>query len=203
MTDDTDEPSGDELDDISARDIAMARYKRNHDYLSEIFTPYNAASIVPPSLELSQTKEELEKQIKEYKEKTQQQQDAYQKRLASLEKEQEQFWSKMNQLNQASTLDSINHVVAQLAQEMGVQIEHSTHNLKVVPIPGIEEHQPLQEQSQTQDHIMEETKSEPKSTQNNMDMYFEKDGEENNDSFFNEMVNTDDDPSVSEFLNTE
>lgn len=32
----------DELDDISARDIAMARYKRNHDYLSEIFTPYNA-----------------------------------------------------------------------------------------------------------------------------------------------------------------
>jgi hypothetical protein len=30
------------LDDISARDIAMARYKRNHDYLSEIFTPYNA-----------------------------------------------------------------------------------------------------------------------------------------------------------------
>lgn len=42
MTDDADEPSGDELDDISARDIAMARYKRNHDYLSEIFTPYNA-----------------------------------------------------------------------------------------------------------------------------------------------------------------
>jgi hypothetical protein len=39
----------------------------------------------------------------------------------------------------------------------------------------------------------------------NMDMYF-KDGEEEEeatDSFFNEMVNADDDPSVSEFLNTE
>ena len=35
----------DELDDISARDIAMARYKRNHDYLSEIFTPYSAGNI--------------------------------------------------------------------------------------------------------------------------------------------------------------
>ena len=45
MADDADEPSGDELDDISARDIAMARYKRNHDYLSEIFTPYNAGRL--------------------------------------------------------------------------------------------------------------------------------------------------------------
>lgn len=53
----------DELDDISARDIAMARYKRNHDYLSEIFTPYNAASIVPPPLDINQTKEALDKQI--------------------------------------------------------------------------------------------------------------------------------------------
>lgn len=57
----------------------MARYKRNHDYLSEIFTPYNAcklhpsnilliltlfvASITPAALDFSQTKEELEKQI--------------------------------------------------------------------------------------------------------------------------------------------
>jgi hypothetical protein len=36
----------DELDDISARDIAMARYKRNHDYFSEIFTPYNAGNVL-------------------------------------------------------------------------------------------------------------------------------------------------------------
>ena len=80
----------DELDDISARDIAMARYKRNHDYLSEIFTPYSAgnipykyvnicisirllalkhslgffvASIVPPPLEIPQSKEDITKSI--------------------------------------------------------------------------------------------------------------------------------------------
>lgn len=72
----------DELDDISARDIAVARYKRNHDYLSEIFTPYKAGKqkhrmflfflllifcflehIVPPPLEIQQSKEELEKLI--------------------------------------------------------------------------------------------------------------------------------------------
>lgn len=76
-------PLVDELDDISARDIAMARYKRNHDYLSEIFTPYNAcnykhtlfyykhvlltlvfvASILSPPLDISQSKQELEQQI--------------------------------------------------------------------------------------------------------------------------------------------
>ncbi|RUS23042.1 hypothetical protein BC937DRAFT_92997 [Endogone sp. FLAS-F59071] len=38
--DEGEEPSGDELDEISARDIAMARYKRNHDYLAEVFSPY-------------------------------------------------------------------------------------------------------------------------------------------------------------------
>ncbi|RCH79878.1 hypothetical protein CU098_007856, partial [Rhizopus stolonifer] len=57
------ELSGDELDDISARDIAIARYKRNHDYLSEIFTPYKAEYIIPPPLEIQQSKEELEKLI--------------------------------------------------------------------------------------------------------------------------------------------
>ncbi|CAO3685198.1 unnamed protein product [Rhizopus stolonifer] len=63
------ELSGDELDDISARDIAIARYKRNHDYLSEIFTPYKAEYIIPPPLEIRQSKEELEKLIQEHEQK--------------------------------------------------------------------------------------------------------------------------------------
>ncbi|KAL7318538.1 hypothetical protein PS15m_001773 [Mucor circinelloides] len=249
MTDDADEPSGDELDDISARDIAMARYKRNHDYLSEIFTPYNAASIVPPPLDINQSKEEIEKQIEEFKEKTSAQKKEHDEKMMRLEQEQQQFWTMMNELNQANALESIDDAANNLAKALGVRIDHSLQNVKAVTIPGIEEDAPAQfqqpqpqqqqqqpqsspqqlqqqaehstsdNQSSLQDHSMtdvdnqiasssannDENNQQSKQEDDNMDMYF-KDGEEEEgatDSFFNEMVNADDDPSVSEFLNTE
>ncbi|KAL9540061.1 hypothetical protein MBANPS3_009902 [Mucor bainieri] len=250
MADDADEPSGDELDDISARDIAMARYKRNHDYLSEIFTPYNAASIVPPPLDISQTKEEIEKQIEEFKQKTSAQKRGHDDKMLRLEEEQQKFWTLMNALNESNTLESIDEAANTLAKELGVQIDHSTQNVKAVAIPGIEEDAPTQPQQQQmlnqqhqpqsspqqqqqieetaadskdslQDHSMMDVDNQNNTSSNanndennqhskqqeddNMDMYF-KDGEEEEgatDSFFNEMVNADDDPSVSEFLNTE
>lgn len=37
---DAEEPSGDELDFLTAKDVAIARYKRNHDYIAEVFSPY-------------------------------------------------------------------------------------------------------------------------------------------------------------------
>ncbi|CAO3627689.1 unnamed protein product [Mucor fragilis] len=249
MADDADEPSGDELDDISARDIAMARYKRNHDYLSEIFTPYNAASIVPPPLDISQTKEEIEKQIEEFKEKASTQKKEYDEKMLRLEEEQQKFWSLMNTLNESSTLEGIEEAANTLAKELRLQIDHSSQNVKAVAIPGIEEDIPAQPQQQQnlnqqqqsqsspqqqqqieestadnkdslQDHSMMDVDNQNNSSSinndennqhskqqddDNMDMYF-KDGEEEEgatDSFFNEMVNADDDPSVSEFLNTE
>ncbi|KAI8353168.1 hypothetical protein B0O80DRAFT_377441, partial [Mortierella sp. GBAus27b] len=41
------EPSGDELDFLTARDVAIARYRRNHDYIAEVFSPYPTARIIP------------------------------------------------------------------------------------------------------------------------------------------------------------
>ncbi|KAF9362670.1 hypothetical protein BGX34_005735 [Mortierella sp. NVP85] len=38
---DAEEPSGDELDFLTARDVAIARYRRNHDYIAEVFSPYS------------------------------------------------------------------------------------------------------------------------------------------------------------------
>ncbi|KAF9577777.1 hypothetical protein BGW38_006789, partial [Lunasporangiospora selenospora] len=45
---DAEEPSGDELDFLTARDVAIARYKRNHDYIDEVFSPYPISTIMPP-----------------------------------------------------------------------------------------------------------------------------------------------------------
>ncbi|OAD03192.1 hypothetical protein MUCCIDRAFT_156073, partial [Mucor lusitanicus CBS 277.49] len=161
MADDADEPSGDELDDISARDIAMARYKRNHDYLSEIFTPYNAASIVPPPLDISQTKEEIEKQIEEFKEKTCTQKKEHDEKMLRLEQEQQKFWTLMNKLNESHTLESIDEAANTLAKELGLQIDHSSQNVKAVAIPGIEEDTPAQPQQQQ----MQQPQSSPQQQQ--------------------------------------
>ncbi|RHZ77729.1 hypothetical protein Glove_174g166 [Diversispora epigaea] len=62
--DDTEEPSGDELDQLKLKDVSMSRFKRNHEYIAEIFSAYNINSIIPPespykSKDIEKLKEEL------------------------------------------------------------------------------------------------------------------------------------------------
>ncbi|KAF9140178.1 hypothetical protein BGX30_006918 [Mortierella sp. GBA39] len=52
---DAEEPSGDELDFLTAKDVAVARYKRNHDYIAEVFSPYPTSRIIPPQPEFQQS----------------------------------------------------------------------------------------------------------------------------------------------------
>ncbi|KAI7817112.1 hypothetical protein BC939DRAFT_403025 [Gamsiella multidivaricata] len=56
---DAEEPSGDELDFLTARDVAIARYKRNHDYIAEVFSPYPTSRIIPPRPEYEKSIEFL------------------------------------------------------------------------------------------------------------------------------------------------
>ena len=45
-----DEDSGDEFDHISTRSLALARYKRNHDYMNEVFNYAAFGTKIQPSL---------------------------------------------------------------------------------------------------------------------------------------------------------
>ncbi|CAG8442182.1 24163_t:CDS:2 [Gigaspora rosea] len=66
VVDEADEPSGDELDNLKFREVSMARFKRCHEYIAEIFSPYSISSIIPPeSPYQSKNVEELKKQIAE------------------------------------------------------------------------------------------------------------------------------------------
>ncbi|KAG0327720.1 hypothetical protein BGZ99_006981 [Dissophora globulifera] len=56
---DAEEPSGDELDFLTTRDVAIARYKRNHDYIAEVFSPYPTSRIIPPKTEYETSIESL------------------------------------------------------------------------------------------------------------------------------------------------
>lgn len=145
--------------------------------------------------------------------------------MKSLEKEQEKFWTLMGKLNEANTLETIDEASQALAKEMGVRIDHTASLVKAVSIPGIQDEDliELNQQKEEHEHMETERSESPNNNElleqqnainnnvnnnnddNSMDMFFDnsRQEEENTDSFFNEMVNTDDDPSVNEFLNTE
>ncbi|KAI8144865.1 hypothetical protein BJV82DRAFT_606530 [Fennellomyces sp. T-0311] len=147
LLEDTDEPSGDELDDISARDIAMARYKRNHDYLSEIFTPYSASSIVPPPLEIPQSKEDLTKLIEEEEKALNERNTKFDERLATLVQKQQDYWRLMEQLDKATDLKQLNETTEQFKRATGTKMQHTKQNVHPVPIPGLDQDEPLVSQT--------------------------------------------------------
>ncbi|KAI8379800.1 uncharacterized protein BYT42DRAFT_570065 [Radiomyces spectabilis] len=224
LVEDTEEPSGDELDDISSRDIAMARYKRNHDYLSEIFTPYNAASIVPPPIDVSHNKEELSKLINELEDKLKQRQTEHDEKIAKIKRTGSEFWKRMEELNKAQSLESIDKAVEDMSSWMDVKVDHVTTGFRTVPIPGIEEDEeekpqkPMSDQNeQMQTHdggapgdfadAFAQSTENTTAQDDDLDMFttFEDQnmgGEEAGSDLFNEMVNAQDDDGVSEFLNT-
>ncbi|KAG1459419.1 hypothetical protein G6F56_006165 [Rhizopus delemar] len=78
---------------------------------------------------------------------------------------------------------------------MNIQIEHRKEQVKAVPIPGIKE-EVLQKE-------IHEQPTEMNKEQDDMDLYFEQRPEDETNDFFADMVNTDDDPTVSEFINTD
>ncbi|CAG8432917.1 4746_t:CDS:10 [Diversispora eburnea] len=62
--------SKDELDQLKLKDVSMSRFKRNHEYIAEIFSAYNINSILPPespykSKDIEKLKEELAENEKE------------------------------------------------------------------------------------------------------------------------------------------
>ncbi|KAI8072930.1 hypothetical protein BC940DRAFT_316381 [Gongronella butleri] len=136
---DRDEPSGDELDDISARDIAMARYKRNHDYLSEIFTPYNADHIVPPPLDIFQTSDELQKLMEEQTKLTQQQKADHDDKLQQFRQERDEFWAHLHKLNDATTLDALYEQERTMAALLDAKVEIITERAYPQQIPGLKD----------------------------------------------------------------
>ncbi|KAI7854236.1 hypothetical protein BDC45DRAFT_508973 [Circinella umbellata] len=251
LVEDTDEPSGDELDDISARDIAMARYKRNHDYLSEIFTPYSAASIVPPPLEIPQSKEDITESIENEEKAINERTTKFEERLQALKQKQEDYWKLLGQLEKANDLEQFDESTKKFKKATGISLEHIKENVQSVPIPGLEQDEPpLVQQPQSSgnsDQQQHNSQQQPQQHRNgfvadfmnarvaaaggngngtssngdipssgSMNMFGsygtansntnQPVEDDNQNDFFDEMVNTgqdDDGGSVSEFLNSD
>ncbi|KAI7884691.1 hypothetical protein K492DRAFT_204587 [Lichtheimia hyalospora FSU 10163] len=220
VIEDGDEPSGDELDDISARDIAMARYKRNHDYLSEIFTPYNASSITPPPLDVPQSKAELNKLIEEEQKAIEARITKQQELLKSVEMKRDSFWEAMTQLDTASTTEDMSKSTEQFERMADIKVEQTMSNVHTVQIPGLEPEQPStlatapsssnntgesKGGSMTPAAVAAAREGESQSGPTNMDLFqsypsqddrsgdnnnANRNDDDNSNDFFNEMVNT-------------
>ncbi|CAO3627955.1 unnamed protein product [Cunninghamella echinulata] len=117
----------------------MARYKRNHNYLSEIFTPYTADSIVPPTLDISQNKEDLLNIINEQKQKAKEQQDQHNEKIKQFNIESENFWKSLDLLNDADTIEKIEKAAQEISETLESKLEHHTENVYAIQIPGLKD----------------------------------------------------------------
>ncbi|KAG0333148.1 hypothetical protein BG004_000957, partial [Podila humilis] len=105
---DAEEPSGDELDFLTAKDVAIARYKRNHDYIAEVFSPYPTSRIVPTKADyadsLSYLKEQNSKSGRDSLEDLETEHDEKIKRFKA---EASVFYKGLDDLKQATTVQEV------------------------------------------------------------------------------------------------
>ncbi|OZJ03400.1 hypothetical protein BZG36_04010 [Bifiguratus adelaidae] len=118
------EPSGDELDSVTTREVSMARYKRNHDYLAEVFSPYPVSSILPPPLDLPvDRKAEFEAQLASHEKEMQDLRQQHNERIAEVQRENEQYWAIMRDLDKATTLEEIEKVQERMSAFTNLPLE--------------------------------------------------------------------------------
>ncbi|KAJ3275474.1 hypothetical protein HDV01_000301 [Terramyces sp. JEL0728] len=102
MVEDDREPSGDELDKGYGRLMALERYKRNHLYIEQVFSPYNVSNLVSPKLfadvsesrmtAIKQHQQELDAELKEL-------QDKYQADIEDFKKKSAAEWKLVHELS--------------------------------------------------------------------------------------------------------
>ncbi|KAL1918797.1 uncharacterized protein VTP21DRAFT_2819 [Calcarisporiella thermophila] len=123
-TEEAEEPSGDELDHISFRELAMARYKRNHDYMSEIFTPYNASRLIPVSLNLTASKGEKAKELKaKIEEDVEAMKAGHAKRMEESKRSAEVLYKGLRELKDCKTMEELDALQKRIELQMGMRIE--------------------------------------------------------------------------------
>ncbi|KAJ3039772.1 hypothetical protein HDV00_011899 [Rhizophlyctis rosea] len=132
---DENEPSGDELDESVESLVALERYKRNHEFIDQIFSPY---SIV--GLDTSQEKANDE-DIASMKEQV----EALRKECAEMEAqrkaEKEQIgasaksvWRAIEEVKRAKLVEEVDQLEAQFAESLGATLRPYNSGVEVVPI---------------------------------------------------------------------
>ncbi|KAG4086787.1 hypothetical protein H8356DRAFT_1059640 [Neocallimastix lanati (nom. inval.)] len=114
-----DEESGDELDVLQARDISIGRYRRNHDYMSEILSPYNIDSIEPPEIIDINNRENLSNEL----EKLTKEIEILENDMMENNKKNENFiHSSINKISKCKTEEELQRITNEVNQYLDIQL---------------------------------------------------------------------------------
>ncbi|KAJ3091916.1 hypothetical protein HK102_012588 [Quaeritorhiza haematococci] len=125
MVEDENDPSGDELDGTVTRHVAIQRYKRNHEYIDEIFSPYHVDSIIPPPLidtnpEKLETLRRKKDELKEEIEKLKRRQIGQTAALRAMAKT---TWKAIDDVKKANNLQDLSNVQHSVETELGLTLK--------------------------------------------------------------------------------
>ncbi|KAF9978387.1 hypothetical protein BGZ73_002566 [Actinomortierella ambigua] len=104
---DAEEPSGDELDFLTTRDVAIARYKRNHDYMAEVFSPYPATAIIPNQYDYQQSIEFFKTLQGRHGDDLDELKQNHDEKIKKFKADAEVFYRGMLELKQATTVQEV------------------------------------------------------------------------------------------------
>jgi len=119
--------SGDELNVLQSRDISIGRYRRNHDYMSEILSPYNIDSIEPPEIIDINNKESLNSEL----EKLTQEISFLEKEIAEKSKKNDSFIYTINKISKCKTEEELQKITDKVNETLDIQLVPKTDVRKV------------------------------------------------------------------------
>ncbi|ORX59062.1 hypothetical protein BCR36DRAFT_408596 [Piromyces finnis] len=119
----------DEYDVIQSREISIGRYRRNHDYMSEILSPYNIDSIEPPEIIDINTKENLNNEV----EKLNKEIEALEKEIAKKSNNNDNFIYTMNKISKCKNEEELQIITDEVNKSLDIQLVPKT-DVRIVKI---------------------------------------------------------------------
>ncbi|KAJ3281746.1 hypothetical protein HK104_011302 [Borealophlyctis nickersoniae] len=107
VIDDENEPSGDELDTSLRSMVALERYKRNHMFIDQIFSPYSTSMIVPNRVSQKLSPEvlaDLKRQLAELNAEVAKLADSNYKDRERVQSSSKAVWKAIDEVKHAKTL---------------------------------------------------------------------------------------------------
>ncbi|CAG8689818.1 10235_t:CDS:10, partial [Acaulospora morrowiae] len=120
----TDEPSGDELDNLKLREVSMSRFKRNHEYLSEIFSAYSISNIIPPeSPYQSLNVEELKQRLADGEAEIEKMKSENAEKMRKFSIESNILSKSIQEIKKCTSLEELTKIQERTEKELGIVIE--------------------------------------------------------------------------------
>ncbi|KAI8052536.1 hypothetical protein BDF22DRAFT_656050 [Syncephalis plumigaleata] len=132
-----------EQDQWTERDVALDRYRRHHDYMAELFSPYSTGQIEPPASPYAVSEEEKNKLTKELEENTDKvrvTRTQHHELKERIRHDNTQFRDALNTITNASTVEALDEEKHRLAEANLIVVDDtatdaSTANGKLVELP--------------------------------------------------------------------